>query len=161
MSFLMDAAKHGAEQIRTTLGPEDDWAPVVLVRTQDGRIVPTLLELPETDEEREAFWQGAVPSMLVKLGAAEVALVMSAWLTKRDRPPEEVLAEGDRPSTAPDRIDALVVCRVSNEEEEYAMAVVTRHPDGPPTLEWEEDLEEAFSLGGRVVGALRRGLAES
>jgi len=157
---LMETAKQSVESIRRKLPPDGDWVPTMIVADSDDEV--TIVGVPPaggSDLEREVLWQSVVPSLLVKVKAREVVIVMTAWFLKAKE--GESLSEDERPSESPNRVECLVLTHVTRDAVALEMATIVRRPKRPPQLVWDEEPAAFDNLGGRVIEALRRGLLEA
>lgn len=147
---LMALLKEGAETIqRTFKDPDDDWVPVLMVRTGD-KINVCLLEI--TDDKEVASY--TIMQVIRQCEADEAALIASSWFVRRDK-----VDSLDKPvRLQPDRKEALVISHVTKDMTHVVTADINRHDGKPPTLgEWSEQVS-GLDVDGLFVDAMRLGI---
>jgi hypothetical protein len=155
---LSEMLRGAAEQIRPTLGSEDDWMPIAFLVGQDDGLTVLPLTGWGSDEER-AGTIGALAQVVVDREGAAIGLVSTIWmLTVLGGTSEEALNITPRPRDHPLRSEAVLVLTLTAEEVAMASAAIERNPDGPPTLrEWELGNAEAEgAITTPLTNALRK-----
>lgn len=150
---MLDSIKGSAEEIgENVLAPDEDWKPTVFV-LKDNQVAVSHFPIEEGDGWREFFFTRHLPNAIktVYPNPEAVAVLVTSWMAQVE--PEE-FESGDfvRPSQREDRVECLILCGVSADEEISCVAEIARS-DGPPQLEWKEEFND---LGGRVIAGLRR-----
>ena len=139
-----DSIKSGAEQVRLTLEPDEDWIPTLFMDAPQGFMaMPLILE-----DGSELFGQPGlelVTAVIVKSQARLVARIQMGWAANA------ISGDTRRPGDRPDRSEVLILQVAEPGRQEVWMAEVTRNEDASPDLdEWE--LSEA--AGGPIADAL-------
>ena len=128
--------------------PDDDWSPIMLLETKTGPVI-TALSFDSADS-KEAF-AIALPSLLRKLGATLMALVVSAWTLYTTPIKYELqMAMGDGSiRDHPDRQEKVMVTFADHTGAESWGALITRSEHAPPELcEFTKmDMDDAKSTG--------------
>jgi hypothetical protein len=160
-----------------TLDPDDDLFPCLMVPRDDivdpqsGRPTMVLIHVGEFftgQHGKDAFVQMALPTLIRKFEAKQVALVAPMWMAKMDIPDQ---AERERVmkiwkqggvAALPDKYKTEgVMVRISDGETEIAaMADLTRHEGAAPTIEWNAETESIFNsppADARSEGRMRGG----
>lgn len=149
---LLDTAKRGARYVGNKFQcADDDWAPVLLVRTGSGQVLPGLLSGPAG---HEAMAEG-VRRLLIGYGAVEAALVMSAWVVRASDGVD--LAEVTSVAEHPARRECLVIDHADQSRARREMADIQRFDSRPPTL-GSFSGTEGFALRSLMIDALRQGV---
>lgn len=151
------AAFDSIDRIGPTLGPEEDWAPVLILRTPEGTAIAPLVELGLEGTDAETL--NRLAALVVEVGATAVCRVQPAW----QGPPveREDYAAGDfvRPSENPDSTEVLIVQLAdSTGDSQVWSAEVVRGGDHPSLGDWDRMPD---AVGGRLVEVLRRALSVS
>src|SRR5262245_55162118 len=129
---------------KTFTDPDDDWMPIMVVRTDDGLgVVGFDSEFLADDDSKDVLAEIVIPGMIEQLGASAVALVMSAWSLKSPEIPDV------RPSLHPERQEILVLHVIDAAHESIFHAPILRDGEQPPALgKWEQF---AATATGRFV----------
>lgn len=141
----MLAVAHRAATGRATLftAPDDDWYPVVFLRTaSELHLVGVPLIQGRKDEAAEA-----ITELMRRRRAVAAAMLVSSWMTVVDGPLVQ----------SPVRREVLIFHAVDPVDELFRYATVRRHPHRPPALDPMGDVP-AQRIGGIFPEALRRGL---
>lgn len=139
-----DAIRTGAEQIRQTLDPDEDWIPTLFLDAPRGFMALPLI-LPDGTELFGQPGLELVTAVIVKSEARLAARIQMGWAA------DARSEDKRRPSDRPDRSEVLILQVAEPGQQEVWMADVTRNEDAPPDLgEWE--LSEA--AGGPIADAL-------
>lgn len=129
-------------QIRESLKPDEDWAPVAFVVEPDVQ-VKIHTAVWTGDEERDAYFQKIADEALASRAIA-VGMVNTIWYREVDvdEPTKP------RPRDDPNRLEAVQVATMTADQTLLAHASITRHPMQSPTLgEWKVgDVEEGGVL---------------
>jgi hypothetical protein len=139
-------------QIRGTLKPDEDWAPVAFIVQDDLQVKIHTTTGWATDGERSLYIQTLADEALGSK-AVSVGMVNTIWY--------RIIDAGEnskpRPRDDPDRLEAVQVATLSADKTLLAQAGITRHTNEPPTLgEWTVgSLEEGGSLTP-ILEALRK-----
>jgi len=140
------------ERVGRTLGPEDDWVPVLLVEGSRGRTIVGLSTLFSSEPAKAFAAQQLMPALLRLEEASGFALVFTAWMTTNEKAEPLLLP----PSQDPDRVEAVVVTIADTTEHEVWVAPIERHSDETPTLgPWER----IPAVSGPLVDPLLRAIA--
>jgi hypothetical protein len=168
VELTVEGFRRAIAQIGRTLGPDDDWDPVLLLECRgDERVVVPLTDLfrAEFDPLGKDVAAEAMPWLIRELDAWLAAFVSTAWSVRAEReeyelePDGTTLRRGLQPSEHPDRIEIvlLVVCGENEEDEQFHQAEIVRRPDRPPALRPWEFIGREGAMGGRFGNALRAG----
>lgn len=157
---ILAILRGGAESIAPTLAPDEDWAPVCICLTAEGKQIISNLP-PYENEQEKARAMLTLSAFLKHQNAVAAGLLTTAWLVMHDLRKPGTLIGGLRPSEHPAREEvvwAYAVDRLS-EGAIYARATITRS-DGPPTLsEWEE--HQSDKVEGLMVEPVYAAVKES
>jgi hypothetical protein len=138
--------------IRESLRPDEDWAPVAFVVEEDLKVEIYAAAAWSGDAERDAYIATLAEETL-KSKAVAVGLVNTVWY----RTVDEQEDGKPRPRDDPNRLEAVQVATLSAHKTLLAHAGITRHDKEPPTLgEWTVgSLEEGGTLAP-ILEALRK-----
>jgi hypothetical protein len=151
---LLDGLKEITDEYASGLGPEDDWAPMLLV-VNEGKFSIIGIEMPPQGEVRQKLFSSIIPNQIHKdfPNAQALVMVVSTWYA--------VVEDGDQfPDTPlsdrPDRKEGLVLQGISKSEEVGYFAEIIRTDTGVE-LDWKSEMEEAVFCGP-LMSSLRRAL---
>jgi hypothetical protein len=150
---LVDVAKRGVQRVRKGFRrPDDDWAPVLLVRTDAGRMFSALMVM---GEDKDAVAAG-LRQMLSACGAVEAALVTSSWMVTASDDVE--LDEHVRACEHPARRECVVISYVDKARVGLEIADIHRSAVRPPTLGAFSGVE-GIGVRGSFIDAMRQGIS--
>ncbi len=149
---LVTLAYRGAKAVQTGFrAPTDDWQPILLFTTAEGR--QHIIAAPHTDHQKQAT-ADAITALLKRSHAVEALWLSSAW---------EVVPEATdtdlsdiRPARDPRRRETLVLVHVGTDFAAVHRAPIWRHRECGPTL--GELAESDCYIDGLMSTALRRGI---
>lgn len=154
---MRDATFDSIRRIGRDLGPDEDWAPVLIMRTVDGTAIAPLSELGLDGTDPETLTR--LSGLIVEVGASAVCRVQPAWqgapLTR------EEFSSGDfvRPSKDPEATEVLLVHLADSSGASQVWSAEVVRGDGHPTLgEWSMMPD---GVSGRLVEVLSRALSVS
>lgn len=150
---LLDIARKGAKKIGDDFtDPDDDWMPMLFVKTPKGGVV---MPLPLEDKNATAL---ALEIALKRAKATAVVMLTPAWTVQLDE--SELSDDTPAPSEHPNRRECVFLTFVDKDRAGMEIAFIER-PDGkPPILGDFEDRTGDFpdDLSGRFIDAMRRGI---
>lgn len=153
-STLLDVAWRDVEELQRQFQcPDDDWSPVLLMRTSSGR---SLCGTVIMGEDLDATVEG-LRLILASLGAVEAALVTSAWVVFD--PAAREIDDNVGASEDPARRECVVISYVDSERARMEVADIHRSADKPPTLGVFRGAE-GFHVRCRLIDTMRRGISE-
>ncbi|WP_342314751.1 hypothetical protein LIX17_25130 (plasmid) [Mycobacterium avium subsp. hominissuis] len=148
----MTLAYQGAKAVQTGFrSPSDDWAPMLLFTTHEGR--QHIVGTPHTRQRKEETAQ-AVTALLQRAHAVEALWLSSAWQVIPDATDADLSAI--RPSQDPRRREILILVHVGADFTAVHRAPIRRHDDRTPTL--GALTESHCRIDGLMSTALRRGI---
>lgn len=151
---LLDVARRDVEEVQRQFEcPDDDWPPVLLMRTGSGR---SLCGLVIMGDGLDATVEG-LRLILASFGAVEAALVTSAWVVFD--PAARGIDDDVRASEHSSRRECVVISYVDAERARMEVADIHRSVDKPPTLGVFRSAE-GFHVRCRLIDAMRRGISE-
>lgn len=172
LELAFGVALRGAQDVAPTLGPEDDWAPILLAICRSGppRILQYGWEVTHGQAAKDR-WQAHITTSLRDWRAVAAALVMTAYSLDA-RVPGVTMANvaaavaglrGPSGTLAdhPGRIEVVQVHAMDGTRTISAQARITRRQHGHPLLGPWDHMDTA-DAGVQVLGdfhdAMRRGL---
>lgn len=133
--YLLNAV----EEVGETLGPNDDWAPVLLSVGHD----ETLTVVPIDDEDM-ARDLPAMTALIVKLRPRIVGRVNMGWASQDPSDPRPIANQESRQ-------EVLVIQVVQPGDQEVWIGSVERHDDRPPEVTGWEKSEAAGGVMVEVI----------
>jgi len=126
--------------------PDDDWAATLMHLTprRDKCIVDLSMRGPDKDAT-----SARMERTLAGMHAVDAVFVASSWITE---------IEGERPSQAPDRREAITMHHFTRDSAEAFYADIDRFDDRPPRLGRFTLMATDLGVDGRFADAMRRGI---
>ena len=149
---LVALAFRGAKAVQTGFrAPTDDWQPILLFTTAEGR--QHIIAAPHTDNQKQAT-ADAITALLKRSHAVEALWLSSAW----EVVPEvtDTALSDIRPARDPRRRETLVLVHVGTDFAAVHRAPIKRHRECGPTL--GELAEADCYIDGLMSTALLRGI---
>lgn len=147
--------------------PDEDWLPVLILRTARGGIIASIdLRFYENDESKQRLVK-RLSAVIVKSRATAFSLIQMMWRSyaiapegERPGPRERALRSGRlRPSEDPLRQETILIHITDDMHAEIWAAVIQRRPDRPPRLgRWEKTDLKIDHMTGRFIEPLRAAL---
>lgn len=170
METIASGLKNTLEGIGETLGPEDDWIPVMLMY---GGEKDAIVGLPSLADHKEVMSDLLIPKLIADHKPEFVALVTMGWAKDYDVSTLEGTAELARDEAMyevgniadrPGKYETLVGHIVDKDGNEAQLfGYVHRHPTLSPTIQWRDDLCTDIpkdKSAGRFPDALRKAMWE-
>ncbi len=155
--------KQKIEDIGTSLDPDGDWAPVLIVERQDNKMINCLLMMH--NDETKDMCAKIMTKIIMETQPESATFISTGWLSKyndRHEDKESFMNKLEsgliaRPSEDPNRIEC-VICIVVEQSGKNAMIIgeIERSSTYPKIKKWTE-VDEANSLDGRFAEAMREG----
>jgi hypothetical protein len=149
IEVMLDAATHGASEIAESFDtPDGEWAPILFVANDTQlNIVGLPSELFKDERSKNLLVDLVIPSIAEEFHAT--GLCFMGMATSYD----QEIESGKIDDTS--RKDQFVVIAVTQDHGAIQMGLITRYPDKPPTLEWDEAEIDPDVFEGRIPDALR------
>lgn len=158
LETLLLLAKDGIAAIGAEFDdPEDDWAPVLFVLSDEGMAVVDVSMLMQPGMKDLAA--RAMQLSIEQIGGVAAAFVSSSWTSQTTTDVMNETGEYPLPSEQADRKEIVMVYGLSADGSVAEMAEILRSDVAPPVLgEWtrHETAEDGF--GGRFPDAIKAGL---
>lgn len=149
---LVTLAYQGAKAVQAGFrSPTDDWQPMLLFTTIEGR--QHIVSTPHTPQRKEEIAQ-AVTALLQRAHAVEALWLSSAWQVIPEATDTDLSAI--TPSQDPRRREILILVHVGADFARVYRAPIRRHDDRTPTLGGLA--ESDCHIDGLMSDALRRGI---
>jgi hypothetical protein len=165
LEVTVEGFRRSVAHIGRTLGPDDDWSPVLLLESREElRLVVPLHDLfhESLGSLGKDLAAAVFPELVARADAWLAGFVATSWMVTG--PKENVrigadgttLEEGIPPSEHPDRVEVVGLFVASADTEQFHTAEIVRRAGRPPALRpWLFVGGEEMSLGGRFGNALR------
>lgn len=149
--------------------PDDDWAPMLILDTQDTRWIVPLIQLMNEDT-KGLLANYFIPGAILVTQAWCASFVTSAWGVfkyaqseaeqekfKAARRYSDLLGEGVTPSSSPDREEVVLLNTLSKDQVDARIARIYRKKNSPPKLgKWDEFGKG--TIGGQFFDPMREAL---
>lgn len=150
------------EEIGSTLKPDEDWMPALILEKQDKMIIVELMCMG--NDEQKDIEALLITKIISSMRPDAACFVSTCWSLKMD--PKDPISEAQyhagliRPSTHPNRVE-VVMCLCVGErgesEGEAMMGTIERSKHKPPKIKKWENMPDVYQSEGRFIEAMRAG----
>jgi hypothetical protein len=133
---MVETIQRSAANIALTLEPDEDWAPVIFMVTDDDLIISGLpTEAFENDHTKDALVR-ALGVIIEEIKPVQCALILPSWRVRNENYDQEAIERllRDGISNHPDREECLVLQAMDAEHHDLYMADVIRVDGSHPEL---------------------------